>query len=49
MAIDFKGSIIAKVNDGEEGVAVVELDGEKLQSFRHKFPTWRDADCFTIK
>ena len=49
MAIDFKGSIIAKVNDGEEGVAVVELDGEKLQSFRHKFPTWRDADCFTIE
>lgn len=49
MAIDFKGGIINKVPDGEQGVVVVELDGEKLQSFRTKFPTWRDADRFTIE
>lgn len=49
MAIDFKGAVVAKVPDGEQGVAIVELDGEKLQSFRSKFPTWRDADNFTIE
>ncbi len=49
MAIDFKGSIMAKVADGEQGVAIAELDGDKLQSFRTKFPTWRDADRFTIE
>lgn len=49
MAIDFKGSVVAKVPDGEQGVAIVELDGDKLQSFRTKFPTWRDADNFTLE
>lgn len=48
MAIDFKGSVMDKVPDGEQGVVVVELDGDKLQSFRTKFPTWRDADAFTL-
>lgn len=48
MAIDFKGTIIDKVPDGQQGVVIVELDGDKLQSFRSKFPTWRDADTFTI-
>lgn len=49
MAIDFKGSTLDKVPDGEQGHVVVELDGDKLQSFRTKFPTWRDADAFTIQ
>jgi predicted amidohydrolase len=49
MAIDFKGSTLDKVPDGEQGYVIVELDGDKLQSFRTKFPTWRDADAFTIQ
>lgn len=49
MAIDFKGSVVARVPDGEEGVAIIEFDGDKLQSFRTKFPVWRDADRFTIE
>ena len=49
MAIDFKGSTLDKVPDGEQGHVIVELDGDKLQSFRTKFPTWRDADAFTIQ
>jgi predicted amidohydrolase len=49
MAIDFKGSILDKVPDGVQGHVVVEFDGDKLQSFRTKFPTWRDADIFTIQ
>ena len=49
MAIDFKGTVIDKAPDGEPSCIVVELDGDKLQSFRSKFPTWRDADNFTIE
>lgn len=49
MAIDFKGSTLDKVPDGVQGHVIVELDGDKLQSFRTKFPTWRDADVFTIQ
>lgn len=49
MAIDFKGTIIDKAPDGQQSVVVLELDGDKLQSFRTKFPTWRDADNFTIE
>lgn len=49
MVVDFKGSTLDKVPDGEQGHLVVELDGDKLQSFRTKFPTWRDADAFTIQ
>lgn len=48
MAIDFKGAVVADVPQGEQGVAVIDLDGDKLQSFRTKFPTWRDADSFHI-
>ena len=49
MVVDFKGTTLDKVPDGEQGHVVVELDGDKLQSFRTKFPTWRDADTFTIQ
>lgn len=48
MAIDFKGTTLSQLSDGEQGTILVELDGDKLQSFRTKFPTWRDADSFTI-
>ena len=49
MAIDFKGATVAQVPDGEQGCVVVELDSDKLQSFRTKFPTWRDDDEFRIE
>lgn len=48
MAIDFKGNTLAKAPDGEEAIVVVELDKLALQSFREKFPVWRDADTFAI-
>lgn len=48
MAIDFKGNTMAKAPDGEEAVVLAELDKPSLQSFRTKFPVWRDADTFTI-
>ena len=48
MAIDFKGAVVADLPQGEQGAAVIDLDGDKLQSFRTKFPTWRDADSFHI-
>ncbi len=49
MAIDFKGATIATVPQGEVGVTVAEFDYDKLQSFRTKFPVWRDADNFSIE
>lgn len=49
MVVDFKGAIIDKAPDGEPCIIVTELDYDKLQSFRIKFPTWRDADTFTIE
>ncbi|MCM1377289.1 MAG: hypothetical protein NC097_03135 [Clostridium sp.] len=45
--IDFKGKRIDTCSSVEEFQYAV-LDREKLDSFRKKFPAWRDADKFTI-
>lgn len=48
MIVDFKGKSIAK-RDKNSVVLYSSLNGEKLNSFREKFPAWNDADKFTLK
>lgn len=43
------GEVVARVDDDMEGVAVAELDIEKLRRFREKFPAWADVDKFFIE
>ena len=45
--IGFKGESLATIGD-TEGVIKAEIDLEELEHFREKFPTWQDADSFTI-
>ena len=49
MAVDYKGILMSKAVDGCQETLIVELDGDKLCSFREKFPVWRDADSFVIR
>lgn len=46
--IDPLGKIICKVNPYEEGSATADISLPELQSFRDKFPVWKDADDFSI-
>lgn len=47
-AIDFKGLIINN-EDQENGIIYAQLNAEKLDAFRTKFPAWQDADEFELK
>lgn len=47
--IDYRGRVVAAVEDGLEGVATMEVDMEALERFRAKFPALDDADRFEIK
>ena len=42
--IDPYGRVVAALPEGEEGAVTVELNLEKLQSFRKKFPVLNDRD-----
>lgn len=46
--IDAYGHTLAACKGGAEEVAVAELDMERLQRFRQKFPVLNDADVFNI-
>lgn len=46
--IDYLGRTVTGVADGEEGVAVAEIDLSRLRAFRSKFPALDDADRFTV-
>lgn len=46
--INYFGEVVIDMAD-VEGVAVAELDMEALESFKHKFAVWRDADNFELK
>lgn len=46
--LDAKGDCLAAFADNEEGIRTVEADLASLQSFRNKFPVWKDADTFTL-
>ena len=43
-----KGELLAHVPDNREGTATAALELAALQTFRKKFPAWKDADSFTI-
>ncbi len=43
-----KGKLLASVADETEDTATAELDLTALNTFRRKFPVWRDADTFRI-
>lgn len=45
--LDFRGLTLAEIGN-EEGIITAELDKEALEEFRTKFPTWQDADKFSI-
>jgi predicted amidohydrolase len=49
LLIDFKGKIMAKVQANCESIVTDTLDKDALDSFRKKFPAWKDADLFEIK
>lgn len=44
-----KAELLAHVPDAEEGHCTAELNLEELQHFRQKFPTWQDADRFSLE
>lgn len=48
MAIDPRGTIVARCSESVEDVRTVTLDIDSLRRFRAKFPVIADADPFTI-
>lgn len=48
MVIDFKGKDISTA-DPDNGFIYATLSLEKLNSFRTKFPAWKDADSFILR
>jgi len=48
MAVHPYGELLAECGTGQEGCAIFEPDMEMLQSYREKFPSLQDADCFRI-
>lgn len=55
MVIDFKGKTMASFSENQDSdnaespLIYASLSLEKLESFRAKFPAWKDADSFTIE
>lgn len=47
MVVDPLGEILYSKN-GEEAIATIVLQKEKLEAIRAKFPFWKDADDFSI-
>ncbi|NDV58108.1 amidohydrolase [Bacteroides sp. 519] len=43
-----KGKLLGKVQDNEEAIETIEIDLQSLQTFREKFPVWKDADSWII-
>lgn len=44
-----KATALARIPDGQEGIATASLDWDYLQEFRRKFPAWKDADRFSLQ
>ena len=49
VVIDPLGKILCSLNPYEEGIATADISLSELQSFREKFPVWKDADNFSLK
>lgn len=47
MLVDMKGECLAHLDELED-FAIVEIEKEKLEKFRHKFPAWKDADLYFL-
>lgn len=43
-----QGKRLASAPDDAEALITTTLDADALQRFREKFPTWKDADAFTL-
>lgn len=43
-----RGNVMAKLPEYQEGVITAEISLTELESFRKKFPVWKDSDDFTI-
>lgn len=43
-----KGEVLASAADNKEEIATAVIDAAALQSFREKFPVWKDSDSFTL-
>ncbi len=48
-AIDYRGEVVAMVEDDEVGMVTFDLDLEAQIAFRDKFPVLSDADDFELK
>jgi predicted amidohydrolase len=46
-AFDFKGEKIIDLGENEL-ISILTLSAENLETYRSKFPAWRDADSFQI-
>lgn len=47
--IDFKGNILAEIEEDKDATLTYTINKEALDRFRTKFPAWMDADRFEIK
>lgn len=45
--IDFKGNLLIHIPE-EEKIVTAIISTDKLNTFRHKFPVWKDADAFIL-
>ena len=48
LAIDFKGNDISVADPDGGDIIYATLSLDKLNSFREKFPAYKDADSFSI-
>jgi omega-amidase len=49
VVIDPVGKILCNLNQYEEGSSTADISLSELQSFKEKFPVWKDADDFSLK
>ena len=49
LIIDMRGQVVARRKEDNSPIISAVLNGEKLSSFREKFPVWKDFDNFEIK
>lgn len=49
MLIDAKGNNVSNIPECEEFIETITLQKEDLDSFRAKFPAWKDGDRFMIE
>jgi len=45
--VDYQGEVILHAGD-HEAVHTVTIDGAGLETYRHNFPAWRDADTWSM-